>query len=38
MLNQTRDVLNHPRATLVGDAIGVFMLFSSLFFGLHFAF
>jgi|GEM_PF-4792946 len=38
MLNQTRDVLTHSRATLVGDAIGVFFLFSSLFLGLHFAF
>lgn len=38
MLDQTRDVLTHSRVTLIGDAVGVALLFSSLFLGLHFVF
>lgn len=38
MLKQTRDALSHPRAVLIGDAIGAASLFAGLVMGLHLAF
>lgn len=38
MIDQTLDVLKHSRATLISDAVGVVVLFASLFAGLQLAF
>lgn len=35
MLNQTRHMLKHPNAVLIGDAVGVAVLFAGLFVGLN---